>query len=336
MAVTTEETTSHSDLPLASLLKIATASAHESAEHSQGASWLTRGELDKEEYIRFLMMLFHVYDTLETALDKHSAHPALASTYNRTLLARVPSLASDISFLLDVPETSWKDHPIHKTLQRTPPAPFTAYVSRIRYLADEARDPSPLLAHAYVRYLGDLSGGQFIRRRIAKAYGIERDDGRGTLFYDFQQLGGGKSANIGDMRKIKEWFRNGMNEGVGDDASRKQAIADEAIKAFEFNEGIFTILKKPSNASFQSPAVPPLGNPSPPLTPTSTSAPSVVTSAPEAEKKTYSLSSILSILLAVGIAHFALVVGGFTGERGYAKLETVQRWSEELFRSYMG
>lgn len=47
--------------PLASLLRTATAAAHESAEHSQGAGWLTRGELEKEEYVRFLMMLYHVY-----------------------------------------------------------------------------------------------------------------------------------------------------------------------------------------------------------------------------------------------------------------------------------
>lgn len=48
--------------PLAVLLKAATAEAHESAEHSQGAGWLTRGELDRDEYIRFLMMLYHVYE----------------------------------------------------------------------------------------------------------------------------------------------------------------------------------------------------------------------------------------------------------------------------------
>ena len=47
--------------PLATLLKLATTAVHERAEHSQGAGWLTRGELDKEEYVRFLMMLYHVY-----------------------------------------------------------------------------------------------------------------------------------------------------------------------------------------------------------------------------------------------------------------------------------
>ena len=159
--------------------------------------------------------------TLEIALEKHSSHPTLSPTYNPTLLARAPSLASDISFLLDVPESLWQTHPIHKALQEAPPQPLSDYVSRIQYFADSASDPSPLLAHAYVRYLGDLSGGQVIRRRIEKAYGIERDDGRGTRFYDFKQLGGNKSGNIGDMRKIKEWFRDGMNQGGGDDSERK-------------------------------------------------------------------------------------------------------------------
>lgn len=159
--------------------------------------------------------------TLEIALDKHNSHPALSSTYNPAVLARAPSLASDISFLLDVPESLWQTHPIHKALQEAPPQELSDYVSRIQYFADSAPDPSPLLAHAYVRYLGDLSGGQVIRRRIEKAYGIERDDGRGTRFYDFKQLGGTKSGNIGDMRKIKEWFRDGMNQGGGDDQERK-------------------------------------------------------------------------------------------------------------------
>lgn len=47
--------------PLAALLKQATSEAHERVEHSPGAGWLARGELDKDEYTRFLMMLYHVY-----------------------------------------------------------------------------------------------------------------------------------------------------------------------------------------------------------------------------------------------------------------------------------
>lgn len=165
------------------------------------------------------------YSALEQALDKHQADPTLAPTYNPTLLARAPRLASDIAYLLQLPESTWQTHPLHTVLEATPPAPFAAYVARIRALA-AASDPTPLLAHAYVRYLGDLSGGQVIRRRIAKAYGLDADadDARGTQFYSFAQLGGNgnaKSASIGDMRKIKEWFREGMNTGAGDDQQKK-------------------------------------------------------------------------------------------------------------------
>lgn len=162
-----------------------------------------------------------LFSNLEIALEKHSSHPTLAPTYNPTILARAPALSADISFLLDVPETQWRDHPIHLALEAQPPAPFDAYVTRIADLA-EASDPSPLLAHAYVRYLGDLSGGQVIRRAISKAYGAEREDGAGTQFFEFKQLGGEKTASVGDMRKIKEWFREGMNVGGGDDEARKR------------------------------------------------------------------------------------------------------------------
>lgn len=48
--------------PIATLLRTGTSEAHEKAEHSEGAGWLTRGELDREEYVRFLMMLYHVYE----------------------------------------------------------------------------------------------------------------------------------------------------------------------------------------------------------------------------------------------------------------------------------
>ena len=56
-------------LPLSNLLKAATATAHEQAENSRGAAWLTRGELDKDEYVRFLMMLYHVYKCVSVIIQ---------------------------------------------------------------------------------------------------------------------------------------------------------------------------------------------------------------------------------------------------------------------------
>jgi heme oxygenase len=157
----------------------------------------------------------------ERALDRHSNHAVLEPIYNPTLLARAPSLSADISYLLEVPESSWKAHPMHRALMASPPPALTAYISRIEELSNN--NPTPLLAHAYVRYLGDLSGGQTIRHTIAKTYGLDESTGDGLSFYSFKELRSTKLANQGDMKRIKEWFRAGMNSGVGDDAKVKGA-----------------------------------------------------------------------------------------------------------------
>lgn len=158
----------------------------------------------------------------ERALDEHAAHPVLAPTHNPGLFARSANLAADISYILEVPESSWQSHPIHVALMTTAqPAALSRYVARIQELA-AGRDPARLLAHAYVRYLGDLSGGQFIRRSISKAYDLEVGIG-GLSFFDFRTLSGavGEAANAGEMKRIKEWYREGMNAGVGDNAELK-------------------------------------------------------------------------------------------------------------------
>ena len=55
------------------------------------------------------------------------------------------------------------------------------YVDRINYLAQN--DPDLLVAHAYVRYMGDLNGGQVLSRSIARTYNLDTEDG--IHFYKF-------------------------------------------------------------------------------------------------------------------------------------------------------
>jgi heme oxygenase len=113
----------------------------------------------------------------------------LEPTYNPKILARTSNLASDIAFLLQCQEATWQSHPAHTGLLLSRPNSFIAYTERLQTLSDSA-DPSLLLAHAYVRYLGDLSGGQVIRRRVAEAYAIDIEDGSGLKFYEFKTLNG--------------------------------------------------------------------------------------------------------------------------------------------------
>lgn len=169
-------------------------------------------------------------------MERHASNPVLGPTYNPTLLARAPALLSDISSILGHPLSDIHSHPLFSSLAISPsaapnakplanlkdiPAGLEEYVSRLSTLA-VSPDPAPLLAHAYVRYLGDLSGGQQIKRRVQKAYGLDEETGEGVKFFEFGKLGGAPgSANMGDMKKIKEWYRDGMNAGVGEDKDLK-------------------------------------------------------------------------------------------------------------------
>jgi heme oxygenase len=109
----------------------------------------------------------------------------------------------------------------------SPPPALSDFISHINHLSTSANGAPLLLAHAYVRYLGDLSGGQIIGGRIRRAYGLKGTEG--TAFYDFSAKGeksGFESDPTGEAGKkrltdIKDWYRRGMNDGVGEDRDLK-------------------------------------------------------------------------------------------------------------------
>lgn len=115
------------------------------------------------------------------------------------------------------------------------------YTARLQALSDSSNS-ALLLAHAYVRYMGDLSGGQVIKPRLAKAYGVDVTDldspegnqgpNNGVSLYEFTNLEGTKKANVGDIKKIKGWYRIGMNEGAGDDEKLKGG--SDSLDSFSF------------------------------------------------------------------------------------------------------
>jgi len=295
---------------VATLLRDGTAIAHENTANSKEAGWLTRGELDKDEYVRFLIILWHIYSNLEESLDRHASHPVLASTYNPTLLSRNEAISSDIAHLLATDESAWHSHPVALSISRAPPEPLAKFIERIRAIASSP-DPWLLLAHAYVRYLGDLSGGQIIRHRIAKAYDLDSISGFGTQFYEFQKLGGGGVASIGDMRHIKMWYRDEMNKGVGDNQQRKAALVSEANAAFQLNAELLQTLRAPiPSKALDSPAV--------------------LTEAKPGESMV-TVAGVLSFILAMGIAQFVLVTGGFFGDAGMEKWDRARGWVGSTF-----
>ncbi|CAE6459004.1 unnamed protein product [Rhizoctonia solani] len=303
---------------ISTLLRTSTKRAHDSVHHSELAGKLIRGELPKNEYIYFMMILWRVYNAIEEGLETHFANPVLAPTYRPALLGRASRLSADIAYLLDTTEDEWQSTPLYRSLISAPPKGLRDYVAHLEGLtvSKDSTDNARLLAHAYVRYLGDLSGGQTIRNRMAKVYDLP-DTGAGASFYDFGSLQGNagtgeKKASQGDLLKIKEWYREGMNEAVGDDKAMKEALVQEANLAFDFNRRIFQDVAAATKDTEISDY---------------TSQSKVVFDASQGpEEKTYPVSSVVAFVMALGLAHFILVVGGFTGARGTDKLESFMLW----------
>jgi heme oxygenase len=76
------------------------------------------------------------------------------------------------------------------------------YLARLSNLSQVS--PALLLAHIYVRILGDLSGGQYIGWQLKKVYQLEEES---LSFYRFGQT-------HEDVIKTKHWFKCTMNESV--------------------------------------------------------------------------------------------------------------------------
>jgi heme oxygenase (biliverdin-producing, ferredoxin) len=89
-----------------------------------------------------------------------------------------------------------------------------------RVAAAAANGSGRLVAHAYLRYLGDLSGGQIMKRLLAKSLGLGAD---ALAFYDFPA--------IADLSAFKSEYRNAIDvtalEGVN-----PVDVVDEAIVGF--------------------------------------------------------------------------------------------------------
>lgn len=197
-------------------LKNGTRDLHARAERTGAMRLLLGGALRRERYCALLRALHTIYEGLEVALAQHALHPLLEPVCLPGL-ARTESLAADLHALHGA---GWRqDLAVPWAAQR--------YARRLRLLA--RWQPPLLAAHAYVRYLGDLHGGQVLRTLVARAYALET--GTGTSFYAF----GDGAATLALIRD----FRRGLGE-IGD---RQPAAADrlvrEARQAFEAHCRLF-------------------------------------------------------------------------------------------------
>jgi heme oxygenase len=154
---------------LSARLRAETRADHDAAQGSGFLDRLAAGRLPTAAYADLAAQHYVIYETLEQAALAMIDDP-VAGDFVLPELDRVPALTADLEFLVG-PE--WRD--------RIAIRPATsAYRARLRAVAFDRA--SAFIAHHYTRYLGDLSGGQYLGPAIAKSYGL---DGDGHRFFVF-------------------------------------------------------------------------------------------------------------------------------------------------------
>ncbi|KAL3945633.1 MAG: hypothetical protein SGBAC_000289 [Bacillariaceae sp.] len=195
---------------LSDALKTGTASAHQAAEGVQFVKKFVRGKIDRELYGLMIAQLYHLYGSLETALDRHApAH--FGSCHFPNELNRRSALQEDVEF--------WHSHTPKTSLATQD------YIDRIQYLS--ANRPLLLLAHAYTRYLGDLSGGKVLARVAKKALHLDDD---GLAFYQF--------PGVESLKLFKDKYRAALDD-LSLEKDQIHELVVEANVAFLLNMRLF-------------------------------------------------------------------------------------------------
>jgi heme oxygenase len=176
------------------------------------------GRLDRQRYVLLLRNLLPVYQLLEQPDD---AGGSALSGFPLDSIARAGALAQDLNALHG---GGWLDEVPHLAAGR-------AYRDRVAACRRSA--PALLAAHAYVRYLGDLSGGRVLGRALRQTLG---PGSAGLAFYDFPGLTSVEAARA-DFRRALDALPLREEEA--------QAVVDEARTAFRLNLRVLEAVERP-------------------------------------------------------------------------------------------
>lgn len=154
--------------------------------------------------------------TLEKEGDKHKSHPKLKAVYFPTELRRTPELVKDLEYFYG---SDWEDE--IKPLETT-----KRYMARLRQLSEE--DPMLLVAHQYTRYMGDLGGGQIIKKIFVKTYNLFGSNG--VQFYEFD--------NVPKLEVFKQRYRRGL-DSLPLDRGEADRVVNESVKAYNLHIEMF-------------------------------------------------------------------------------------------------
>ena len=206
---------------LAGQLREGTKKSHTMAENTGFVACFLKGVVEKTSYRKLIGDLYFVYKAMEEEIDRlvQEDHPVIKHIGFKELFRR-QTLEKDLEFYYG---NNWLD-------QIKISASAQSYVNRIRLVANES--PELLVGHHYTRYIGDLSGGQILKKIAKKALNLRGDDG--LNFYEFKL--------IEDEKLFKKSYSETLNK-LPIDQKIADNIIDEANEAFAYNMKMFRELE---------------------------------------------------------------------------------------------
>nr|YP_009500262.1 heme oxygenase [Gracilariopsis heteroclada]AXE43424.1 heme oxygenase [Gracilariopsis heteroclada] len=200
---------------LAQQLREGTTKAHSMAENVSFVKSFLGGVVDKKSYRKLVANLFFVYTALEEEIEKNKNHAVIRYIYFPELNRKF-SLSQDLQYYYG---TKWQEKVF-------PSLATKIYVDRIRDIS--INQPELLIAHAYTRYMGDLSGGQVLKKIAQTAMNLSDCDG--VAFYNFN--------DIKDDKAFKIVYRQALDNTPIDSKQISQIISEANI-AFNLNMKVF-------------------------------------------------------------------------------------------------
>jgi heme oxygenase (biliverdin-producing, ferredoxin) len=197
---------------LSTRLRSATSEVHKEAEARPFMQAFFAGQLPRAAYVEWLARQWHLYTTLEEELRGLPPDEPAAAVVP-AVLYRADRIAADLTFLTD---GTW--------VPGSAPSPATArYGDRIRAAA---AFPPALVAHAWLRYLGNVGGRDVLRRLAASSTGLGEDAPAGLAFTDF--------SAVGEIRPFFQRFHAAL-DGLELSEDDQHRVVAEAEAGFRLN-----------------------------------------------------------------------------------------------------
>lgn len=204
---------------LATQLREGTSKSHSMAENVSFVKSFLGGVVDKESYKKLVANLYFVYSAMEEVIELNKEHPFIKPIYFPEL-NRQKSLEQDLTYYYG---DAWASSISLSDATKS-------YVERIKQIGLER--PELLVAHAYTRYLGDLSGGQLLKKIAQRAMNLT--SGEGLAFYEFD--------SIKDEQEFKQNYKKAMDSLPLTSELADQIVA-EANLSFTMNMKMFQELE---------------------------------------------------------------------------------------------